>query len=232
MKSIANNEKIDEMHQASHSAISSALDELNRALSGHHMPCTVSIGGRKGSDIDFTATNKNVTLPSGEEVPASALLEWEVPHEAPDDWPQEACQAHKHFWGVCTKRRQQIDECIVAGADFEHLYDKPYVDKKKVRVAGPFTVESLTPHRSIETGSSTDDEHIENESTERRSRSAPSIPAHDFRAIMLEQLQTAGVQQPDKRSKITFTSLQGWPGDLYARKAPVKKERSRSAQAF
>ena len=30
---------------------------------------------------------------------------------------------------------------------YEYLYDKPYEDKKKVRVAGPFTVESLSPHR-------------------------------------------------------------------------------------
>ena len=34
---------------------------------------------------------------------------------------------------------------IAAKAEFEYLYDKPYEDKKKVRVAGPFTVESLSP---------------------------------------------------------------------------------------
>ena len=31
---------------------------------------------------------------------------------------------------------------------FEMLYDKPFEDPKKVRVAGPFTSESLSPHRS------------------------------------------------------------------------------------
>ena len=29
------------------------------------------------------------------------------------------------------------------------LYDKPYEDKSIVRVAGPFTVESLSPHREL-----------------------------------------------------------------------------------
>jgi hypothetical protein len=38
---------------------------------------------------------------------------------------------------------------IAAKAEFEYLYDKPYEDKRKVRVAGPFTVESLSPHRVL-----------------------------------------------------------------------------------
>ena len=39
--------------------------------------------------------------------------------------------------------REEIDAAIKRHADFELLYDKPYEDKKKVRVTGPFTVESL-----------------------------------------------------------------------------------------
>jgi hypothetical protein len=39
-------------------------------------------------------------------------------------------------------------ECsIAAKADTEYLFDQPYEDKAKVRVAGPFTVKSLSPHR-------------------------------------------------------------------------------------
>jgi adenine-specific DNA-methyltransferase len=36
--------------------------------------------------------------------------------------------------------REQIDVAIKRHAEFEILYDKPYEDKNKVRVAGPFTV--------------------------------------------------------------------------------------------
>ena len=42
-----------------------------------------------------------------------------------------------------------MDASIAAKAEFEYLYDKPYEDNKKVRVAGPFTVESLSPHRVL-----------------------------------------------------------------------------------
>ena len=45
--------------------------------------------------------------------------------------------------------REEIDAAIRRHAEFELLYDKPYEDPKKVRVSGPFTVESLSPHRSL-----------------------------------------------------------------------------------
>ena len=45
--------------------------------------------------------------------------------------------------------REEVDEAIRRHSDLELLYDKPYEDSKKVRVAGPFTVESLSPHRSL-----------------------------------------------------------------------------------
>jgi adenine-specific DNA-methyltransferase len=46
-------------------------------------------------------------------------------------------------------RQQEIDAGIAAAADQEFLYDRPYEDRSIVRVAGPFTVESLSPHRVI-----------------------------------------------------------------------------------
>src|SRR6185437_11380406 len=53
------------------------------------------------------------------------------------------------FWNLRIARQKEIDASIAAKAEFESLYDKPYEDKKKVRVAGPFTVESLSPHRVL-----------------------------------------------------------------------------------
>ena len=39
--------------------------------------------------------------------------------------------------------REQIDMAIVRYADQETLYDQPYIDKNRVRVTGPFTVEAV-----------------------------------------------------------------------------------------
>lgn len=70
---------------------------------------------------------------------------WGIPREADENWSNEAKQVHAEWWKQRIARQQEIDASIAAKADFEYLYDKPYTDKSKVRVAGPFTVESLSP---------------------------------------------------------------------------------------
>lgn len=102
----------------------------------------------------------------------------------------------------------EIDNSIAAKAEFEFLYDKPYEDKKRVRVAGPFTVESLSPHRVL--GVDENDELID-----ALKEYSPEYNAkQSFPQMILENLKTAGVQQAHKEDRITFTSLIPWPGDL------------------
>ena len=89
-------------------------------------------------------------------------------------------------------------------------------DKNKVRVAGPFTVESLSPHRVLAVGA--DDELIDPASPKAMERQAhyndERNAERNFVQIILENLKTAGVQQAHKQDKITFTSLTPWPGEL------------------
>ncbi len=73
--------------------------------------------------------------------------EWEIPREADEEWSAEAKDLHARWWEQRIARQKEIDASIAAKADYEYLYDKPYEDKKTVRVAGPFTVESISPHR-------------------------------------------------------------------------------------
>ena len=104
-------------------------------------------------------------------------------------------------------RQKEIDASIAAKAEFEYLYDKPYDDKKKVRVAGPFTVESLSPHRVL--GVDENDELIDPK------RQASGIDdTQSFAQMILENLKTAGVQQAHKDDRIVFTSLVPWSGEL------------------
>ena len=75
--------------------------------------------------------------------------EWEIPREADEGWAGEAKNIHGQWWKNRIARQKEIDASIAEKADYEYLYDKPYEDKKTVRVAGPFTVESLSPHRIL-----------------------------------------------------------------------------------
>ena len=212
LKSIANNTEIDVVYERMQPEVESALADLNRAMRGHATPFEVETGGRKGDTIDFTAANdETVALPSGEPGPANGFLEWEVPREAPDDCNDAARDALKRFWDARIARQREIDACIAARAEYEYLYDKPYEDNAKTRVAGPFTVESLSPHRLAAL-----DENDELVLGDDRADYAvgTEAPRQDFAHMVLENLRTAGVQQADKAGRITFASLDPWPGDL------------------
>lgn len=143
--------------------------------------------------------------------------EWEVPRETDAKWPDAAKKVHTDWWQARIARQQEIDKSIAAKAEFEFLYDKPYPDPKKVRVAGPFTVESITPHRVL--GVDEQDELIDG-ATE--SRTGYSV-ARDFPTMILENLRMAGVQQAHKEDRITFTSLAPWPGTLICAKGTYRE---------
>jgi adenine-specific DNA-methyltransferase len=132
-----------------------------------------------------------------------AWQDWEIPRDADDKWPDKAKKLHTEWWQQRIARQKEIDASIAAKADFEYLYDKPYDDKRKVRVAGPFTVESLSPHRVLAVDD--DDELID-------SSKSKNDDEQGFVQMILENLKTAGVQQAHKADKITFSSVIPWPG--------------------
>ena len=133
--------------------------------------------------------------------------EWEMPRKAEENWPANAKTLHEQWWARRIERQQKIDASIAARAEFEYLYDKPYEDNKKVRVAGPFTVESVSPHRALVVDA--DDELMDPAQA-----TGQGEGARDFAQVILENLKTAGVQQAHKDDKIDFISLTPWPGEL------------------
>ena len=144
----------------------------------------------------------------------TAWDEWEIPREAEEDWPKEVKKLHADWWKQRIARQKEIDASIAAKADYEYLYDKPYEDRNKVRVAGPFTVDSLSPHRLL--GIDENDELIDNiaESKLGYGDKFDSSSNQDFATMILEHLKTSGVQQAHKEDRILFSGIRPWPGDL------------------
>jgi len=143
LKSIANNPDIDTLWAQHQPGVEAALVQLNAALKAAKAPAfTVGEGGWKGKTVDFAARGNTRTLPSGEVVPADALLEWEVPFDLPDAW-QPAAGDFAQFHAARQRRQKAMDDSIAAHAEQETLYDQPQVDKNKLRIAGPFTVEAV-----------------------------------------------------------------------------------------
>jgi adenine-specific DNA-methyltransferase len=135
--------------------------------------------------------------------------DWEISREAGADWPAAALADHDSWWQARIARQQEIDAAITQAADVEKLYDRPYADPARVRVAGPFTVESLSPHRiaAADEGELTDD--IDAVEGRRRRTGAPQV---DFAQIVIDYLKSASIHQSDKSRKIDFDSVTPWPG--------------------
>src|SRR3569623_1010287 len=139
--------------------------------------------------------------------------EWLIPRELPAGTPASAKEPHEKWWGARFARQKEIDDSIAARADVEYRYDKPYTENARVRVAGPFTVESLSPHRVLP---ASEEELIDvlDAAEGKRSAADVDLAGQDFATIVIDYLKSEGVKQQDKGDRITFESLTPWPGNF------------------
>jgi adenine-specific DNA-methyltransferase len=101
--------------------------------------------------------------------------------------------------------RDQIDKAIKKHTGFETLYDRPYENKKAVRVTGAFTVESLSPHRSISF-----DQEVP--SSEKAGEMMPSGASYE--ETILEHVKKAGVQNGYRNERLEFESVEPVSGRI------------------
>lgn len=158
---------------------------------------------------------------------SKAWEEWEIPRDLSDilgeeGGPQRAVftvtpstirELHNSWLETRLARQKKIDESIAKKADVELLYDRPLEDKSRVRVAGPFTVESLSPHRVIPSSEyELADDLDAAEGKRKRKLPKGTEESNDFAAMILEHLKSSGVQQAKKADRITFETISLWPG--------------------
>jgi len=195
LKSIANNAEIDVIYEQYQAILDPLRQQINQALGTAYeeweMPSSRLRSTNEAADIERSRDDaadversRDDAADVGRSRNAALLAEW---------------------WRQRMARQQAIDASIAAKAEYESLYDKPYEDSKTVRVAGPFTVESLSPHRVL--GVDENDELIDPR------KALPAEPRADFVQMILDSLKISGVQQAHKADKIAFVSLTPWPGD-------------------
>lgn len=203
--SISNNSEIDEIYNSHHPKIEAACVALNAALrKTTPASFTVQEGGRKGQKVDFKALeSKTVKLPSGEDAPAGALLEWEIPFDLPEGWPEAPFTA---FHTARQAMQKAMDASIAAHADQEQLFDKPLVDKSKKRITGPFTVEAVPSPTVV----SLDEQAAPQEADQAIARSGHSARAHDW----MDELLKTGIRGKGGQM-MKFAGLEPLPGLKY-----------------
>jgi adenine-specific DNA-methyltransferase len=149
--------------------------------------------------------------------------EWQIPRGVDEKWPGAAELLHAQWWDARWERQKDIDDSIARNADIEHLYDRPYKARGVVRVAGPFTVESLSPHRVLPMGedpyleellaAGEDPSVVVTGKTDEDGRDKPGhdrksgMVITDFAQVVFENLKTAGVQNTKKGERLMLENL-------------------------
>ncbi len=218
LKSIANNAEIDVIWEQWQKTLEPLRVELNDALSraweeweiprepGDPWPEGAVAAWKRLQTAKTDGAKRTVLLALSAALGRHYTLDG-VPDLPRDPWDARPTDLHRQWWEARIARQRGIDASIAAKADFEYLYDKPYEDRGIVRVAGPFTVESLAPHRTLGVG-------VNDELIDHLAESKPGYGEQDFASMILEHLKTSGVQQAHREDRIFFTALTPWPGDL------------------
>lgn len=152
--------------------------------------------------------------------------EWDIPGDPDKTWGDNVRKLHADWWKARRARQEEIDASIARNADTEYLVDKPYVDSSKVRVTGPFSVESLSPHRVLPTDEEADDQlaaeiaAAEGRDAPKRTHSLTRAEAErraeaDFTRVVLDNLKKSGVNNTKKGETLIFTELKPWAGGRY-----------------
>jgi len=114
--------------------------------------------------------------------------------------------------------RQEINKAIARYTETETLCDQPYEDNRHIRVTGPFTVESLSPHRVFTTGE-------ERPATEIEAQKEAGVG--QFETMILDNLKKAGVQNTVKNERLKFDRLEPYAGEwLHAEAEYTEKDGS------
>ena len=134
--------------------------------------------------------------------------EWEIPRDADETWPDKARIAPRPMVGAAHRPSEGDRRLHRRQGRLRIPLRQALRGPGKVRVAGPFTVESISPHRTLEVD--------ENGDTFDRiaEQGAAYGQGYDFAQTILENLKLAGVQQAHREDRIEFTSLTAWPGRL------------------
>jgi adenine-specific DNA-methyltransferase len=185
LKSIANNEEIDAIHEKWQPPLEALREDINTLTRQVWQEWEIPrLPSEYQSEKDRAETEKmlkNLGIAQGSDI-------WKKIEE---------------LWNLRRQRQQEIDASITRRADTELLYDQPYEDNKRIRVTGPFTVESLSPHRML----STDQDQPKSEQV-----GQDQGVGGGFETLIIDNLRVAGVENTKKGERLKFTRLEPYAG--------------------
>ena len=146
LRSIANNTALDPIFERHEPILTEKLEALNSALADitddirSNLLAKLSEKERRDGKRSITDADRRRW-----QLPETAWQEWEVPFDTDEDWTKALQDALTDYRDAWRAKMVEVNECIAAASEGEELVDQPEVDRKRIRVSGPFTVEAVQP---------------------------------------------------------------------------------------
>ena len=217
LKSIARNSGLDPIFAKHEPILEEKLEILNGALAEVTPAIRTALLAklaarerREGKRAVTDADRRRWQLPD------TAWEEWEVPFDTDPDWPEALQEALTDYREAYRGKMDEVNACIAASSQGEELVDQPEVDRKKLRVSGPFTVEAVQPPEESLIDSPVGGEPEELSDTfEPDSTEDEPANAEAYLDKMIRLLRNGGVRFPDNRT-MEFAALDPLEGVLNA----------------
>ena len=216
LKSIAQNTALDPIFAKHEPILKDKLDLLNRALAevtpqirSKLLAKLVDKEKREGKRSLTDADRRRWQLPQ------EIWQEWEVPFDIDPDWPEALQKALTDYRKAWRAKMDEVNDCIATSSEGEELVDQPEVDRKRIRVSGPFTVEAVQPaEESLDTESPISGEPEEVSDTfDAETDGHDAANAEAYLNQMIRLLRNDGVQFPNNRT-LKFATLDPIEGDI------------------
>ena len=214
--SIAQNTALDPIFAKYNSILKEKLDALNRALA----EVTPEVRSKLLSKLAEKERREGKRSITGADLqcwqlPKTVWQKWEVPFDTDPDWPQALQDALMDYRKVWRAKMDEVNDCIAKSSEGEELVDQPEIDRKRMRVSGPFTVEAVQPaEESLDVESpigGEPDDDLDTYDAETDGHDAANAEAYLDKMIRL--LRNDGVRFHGNRT-LKFSTLDPLEGDL------------------
>ena len=212
LKSIAQNDALDPIFAKHEPILAAKLDELNRILAAvaedklraELLAKLAAKEKREGKRAITEADRRRWILPE------TAWQAWEVPFDTDAAWPEALRVALTAYREAYQAKMQEVNACIESSAEGEELVDQPKIERRKLRVSGPFTVEAVQPaEESLGTESPIGGEPEEALET----FDEETTNAEAYLNKMIRLLRQDGVRFPNNQT-VQFATLDAREGDV------------------
>ena len=219
LKSIAQNTALDPIFEKHEPILNEKLETLNSALAEITSEIRTKLRA-KLSEKERREGKRAITDADKRrwQLPETAWQAWEVPFDTDPDWTETLQETLTDYRDAWRAKMDDVNECIAAASEGEELVDQPEVDRKRIRVGGPFTVEAVQPpEESLDVDSPIGGEPDEMPGTfDTESEEHESVNAEAYLDKMIRLLRDDGVKFPEdvKQKFATLDPLEG--GVLHA----------------